>query len=242
MTDWLKKNWGKVLVFSLFGFVILFLLYGGIDGLIAKHQYKKSIKEKDIKIDELWGKIGDSKVREEAWKKSSTKNWDLAMEKEEKLRRKDQEMRVKIAEKRALKKKIREMPVTQVIVRTIEIINCPDVVQQEQGVVFTLDCAKDNLVVLENVFYFKKEALDWADQFFTSQAEVTNLKDALKDFDKAYKERGKQLADAYGISGEWEGKFNLSEKRGKRSWWKGVKTGGTVGGILGFLAGFFLGK
>ncbi len=238
MTKFIKRHWILIVV----GLVIVFLAYGGIEGLIEKHKYKTKIKEKDIEIGELWGKIGDSKKREAKWEKSSEENWALAMEKEVKLRRKDQEMRVKIAEKRALKKKIREMPLTQVIVRTIEIINCPDVVQQEQGIVFTLDCAKDNLVVLENVFYFKKEALDWAGQFFTSQAEVANLKDALKDYAGAYKERGKQLADAYGISGEWEGKFNLSEARGKRSWRKGFKLGGIIGGILGFLGGFVLAK
>jgi len=238
MTNWIKKNWFVCLI----GIALAVFIYLKIDSAIATHAYKKSIKEKDIKISELWGKIGNSKKREDKWKASSEKNWDLAMEKEVKIRKKDAEMRVKLAEKRALKKKIREMPVTQVIVRTIEIINCPDVVQQTQGIVFTLDCAKDNLVVLENVFYFKKEALDWADQFFTSQAEVVNLKDAIKDFNKAYKERGKQLADAYEISGEWEGKFNLSEKRGKAKWWKGLKTGGLIGGIVGLLAGFFLGK
>ncbi len=238
MTKFLKQNWGKIIV----GLVIAFLLYGGIEGIVSKIQYKKSIKEKDVEIADLWGKIGDSKKREEKWELSSEANWTLAMDKEAKLRRKDREMRVKIAEKRALKKQIREMPATQVIVRTIEIINCPDVVQQTQGIVFTLDCAKDNLAVLENVFYFKKEALDWADQFFTSQAEVDNLKDALKDFDKAYKERGVQLTDAYKISGEWEGKFNLSEAHGKRSWRKGFKLGGIIGGILGFLGGFVLAK
>jgi len=241
MMNFIKKHWLKVLI----GFGILFflfLIYGGISGLIARHNYNKKIKEKDATISSLWGKIGDSKKREATAIASSEKNWNLAMDKEVIIRRKDAEMRVKLAEKRELKKQIREMPVTQVIVRTIEIINCSDVVQQEQGVVFTLDCAKDNLVVLENVFYFKKEALDWADQFFTSQNEVTNLKDALKEFDKAYKERGVQLTDAYAISVEWEGKFNLSEARGKRSWRKGFKLGGIIGGILGFLGGFVLAK
>jgi|GEM_PF-2453564 len=241
MLNFIKKHFSTILV-GIGILVFLFFAYGGISGLIAKHNYNKSIKEKDIKIGELWGKIGDSEKREAIANASSEKNYALAIDKEVIIRRKDQEMRVKLAEKRELKKKIREMPATQVIVRTIEIINCPDVVQQTQGIVFTLDCAKDNLVVLENVFYFKKEALDWADQFFTSQAEVVNLKDAIKDFGEAYKERGKQLADAYEISGEWEGKFNLSEKRGKAKWWKGLKTGGIVGGILGLLAGFVLGK
>ena len=238
MTDWLKRNWLLLIV----GLVILFLAYGGIEGLIAKHNYKKSIKEKDIKIAELWGKIGDSKDREDKWKASAGKNWDLAQEKEKEIRKKDAEMRVKLAEKRALKKKIREMPATQVIVRTIEIINCPDVVQQEQGIVFTLDCSKANLTVLEASFSLKKDVVDWTEKFNISQAEVADLKNVIIDKDGAYAEKGVQLADAYGISDEWEGKFNLSEKRGKRSWWKGAKTGGIVGSILGFFGGFLLAK
>jgi hypothetical protein len=249
MIAWLKRHWillviGFVVLWILLviGFVVLFFVVGGIEGLIAKHSYKKSIKEKDIKIGELWGKIGDSKKKEDKWKASSEKNWDLAMEKEAKIRKKDAEMRVKLAEKRALKKKIKEMPAPQVVIRTIEIIQCDDVVQQDQGIIFSLDCAKNNLAVLEDVFYFKKEALDWAGQFFTSQAEVSDLKNVIIGKDGAYAERGVQLTDAYGIIDEWEGKFNLSEKRGKRSWKKGFKLGGTIGGILGFLAGFVLGK
>lgn len=238
MITWLKFNWLK----TVGGIIILVILCGGVNGLISKIAYKKQIKTLDTEISELQQGIKDSKGREEAWEKSSSENYALAMEKEVKLRRKDQEMRVKIAEKRELKKKIKEMPVTQVIVRTIEIINCSDVVQQEQGIVFTLDCAKKNLAILENVFYFKKEALDWADQFFTSQAEVADLKNVIITKDGAYAERGTQLTDAYGIIDNWEGKFDLSEKRGKQSWKKGFKLGSTIGGIAGFLLGFVLGR
>lgn len=238
MTNFLKKNW----LFILGGIVILFLAYGGIDGLIAKHQYKKSIKEKDESISELWGKIGDSKKREDKWMVSSEKNWTLAMEKEAKLRRKDAEMRVKIAEKRALKKKIREMPVTQVVIRTIEIINCPDVAQQEQGIVFTLDCSKKNLTVLEASFSLAIEVADWREQFNTSQVEVLDLKNTIISKDGVIKEVREQLVGEDEIIEEWTGKFTLSEKRGKAKWWKGLKTGGIIGGILGFLGGFVLGK
>ncbi len=241
MANWLRKHWVKI--FIGFGILVfLFFLYGGISGLIARHDFNKKIKAKDATISELWGKIGDSKKREATAIASSEKNWDLAQEKEKEIRKKDAEMRVKLAEKRELKKQIREMPATQVVIRTIEIINCPDVVHQEQGIVFTLDCAKNNLVCLENVFYFKKEALDWADQFFTSEGVVVDLKNVIKDKNKAYAERGVQLADAYGISDEWEGKFNLSENRGRAKWWKGLKTGGIIGGIAGLILGFFLGK
>jgi len=231
----LKKYWLKTLIS-----IIVVILTSVLSSWVTKSIYNKQIKALDANIGELWQKIDRSVKREEKWRASSEKNWDLAMEKEARLRRKDKEMRVKIAEKRALKKKIREMPVTQVIVRTIEIINCPDIVQQTQGIVFTLDCAKNNLVALENIFYFKKEALDWADQFFTSQAEVADLKNVIISVNEAYVERGVQLVSAYEISNNWEGKFNLSEKRGKSNWWRGLKTGGIIGGIVGGVIIFVL--
>lgn len=238
MIKFIKRYWILIVI----GLIIIFLAYGGIEGLVAKFQYKKQIKEKDTKISELWGKIGESKKREAKWENQATENYTLAMEKEAKIRKKDAEMRVKLAEKRELKKIIREMPVTQVVIRTIEIINCPNVVQQEQGVVFTLDCARQNLIVLENIFYFKKEALDWADQFFTSQGEVSDLKNVIISVNKAYDERGEQLVSAYGIIDSWEDKFNLSEKRGKSNWWRGLKTGGIIGGIVGGIIVFALRK
>jgi len=241
MKTWLKKHFSTILI----GFgilVFLFLAYGGIEAVIAKYQFKKSIKEKDASISELWGKIGESKKREAKWKVSSEKNWDLAMEKESFLRRKDKEMRVKIAEKRALKKRIREMPATQVIVRTIKIINCPDVVQQTQGIVFSLNCSKNNLTVLEASFSLKKEVIDWTEKFNTSQAEVLDLKNVIISKDGEIKEVKGQLVGEDKIITEWTGKFNLSENRRKRSYFKGLKTGGLIGGILGLLVGFVLGK
>ena len=236
--NWIKRHW-ILLVVCL---AIVFLAYGGIDGLIAKHQYKKSIKDKDTKISELWGKIGASKKREAKWEKSSGENWDLAMEKEAKLRRKDKEMMVKIHEKRALQKKIREMPLTQVIVRTIEIINCPDVVQQEQGIVFTLECSKKNLTILEASFSLVRDVADWTEKFNISQGVVSDLKNVIIDKDGVIKEVRGQLVGEDKIITEWTGKFNLSEKRGKAKWWKGLKTGGIIGGILGLLGGFVLAK
>jgi len=164
------------------------------------------------------------------------------LEKEAKIRKKDAEMRVKLAEKRELKKIIREMPITQVVVRTIEIINCPDVVQQQQGIVFTLECSKKNLTVLEASFSLKKKVVDWTEKFNTSQAEVSDLKNVITGKDGVIKEVRGQLVGEYEIIKEWTDKFNLSEKRGKAKWWKGLKTGGIIGGILGFLGGFVLAK
>jgi len=209
---------------------------------VTKSIYKKQIKALDANINEAWEKIGDSKVREEKWKASSEENWDLAMEKEAKLRKKDKEMRVKIAEKRALKKKIKEMPASIVVVQTVAILNCDDIKEQKQGIVFSLSCAKTNLETLVDSFSLKHQVEDWTEKFNISQGEVADLKNVIIGKDEAYAERGEQLGETYGIINDWEGKFNLSEKRGKSNWWRGVKTGVAVGGVIAFFAGFFLGK
>jgi len=237
ITNLLKKYWLKTLIS-----IIVVILTSVLSSWVTKSIYNKQIKVLDANISEAWEKIGDSKIREEKWKVSSEKNWDLAMKKEAKLRKKDQEMRVKIAEKRALKKQIKEMPASIVVVQTIAILNCEEIKEQQQGIVFSLSCAKTNLESLKTSFYFKHEALDWADQFFTSQGVVADLKNVIIDKDGVIKEVRSQVVGEATIIEDWTKKFNLSENRGKSKWWKGVKTGAAVGGVIAFLAGFFLGR
>ena len=233
----LKKYWLKTLVS-----IIVVILTSMLSSWVTKNIYQKQIKALDANISEAWKKIGDSKIREEKWKTSSEKNWDLAMEKEAKLRKKDKEMRVKIAEKRALKKKIKEMPASIVVVQTIAILECNEIKEQEQGIVFSLSCAKMNLATLVDSFSLKYEVDDWTEKFNISQGEVADLKNVIKGKDEAYAERGVQLVNAYEINDNWQGKFNLSENRGKSNWWRGVKIGAAVGGVIAFFAGLFLAK
>ena len=237
MINLLKKYWLKTLIS-----LVVVLLTSYLSSLVTKNIYQKQIKALDANIDEAWEKIGDSKIREEKWKASSKVNWDLAMEKEAKLRKKDKEMRVKIAEKRALKKKIQEMPASEIVIQTVAILNCDEIKEQKQGIVFSLDCAKRGLGMIVDSFSLKYEVDDWTEKFNTSQGEVADLKNVIIDVNKAYDERGEQLGDAYGIIDDWEGKFNLSENRGKSNWWRGVKIGAARGGVIAFFAGFFLAK
>ena len=234
----LKKHWLKIII----GIVIPLLLYGGIDGLISKYAHKKQIKELDKSITTLEQRVKDSEKREDAWREKSGEYWDLAMEKEAKLRKKDQAMRVKIAEKRELKKKIKEMPASIVVVQTIAILNCDEIKEQQQGVVFSLSCAKMNLETLVDSFSLKYQVADWTEKFNLSQGEVSDLKNVIIANKGIITERGDQLGDAYEIIDNWVGKFNLSVGREKSNWWKGVKIGAGVGGVIAFFAGFFLGK
>ena len=237
MISLLKKYWLKTLIS-----IVAVLLTSYLSSLVTKNIYKKQIKALDANISEAWEKIGDSKIREEKWMKSSEKNWDLAMEKEAKLRKKDKEMRVKIAEKRALKKQIKEMPASIVVVQTVAILECDEITEQQQGIVFSLICAKKNLTTLVDSFSLKADVEDWRNQYLTSQGEVSDLKNVIIDKDGVIKEVRSQVVGEAEIIKDWTNKFNLSENRGKSKWWRGVKTGAVVGGVIAFFAGFFLAK
>ena len=228
ITTLLKKHWLKIII----GIVIPILLCGGISGLISNYAHKKQIKELDKSIATLEQRIKDSEKREDSWKEKSGEYWDLAMDKEAKLRKKDKEMRVKIAEKRALKKQIQEMPASIVVVQTVAILECNEITEQQQGIVFSLSCAKTNLEILVDSFYLKHQVEDWTEKFNISQGEVSDLKNVIIGKNQAYAERGTQLADAYKISNDWESKFNLSVGREKSNWWRGVKAGTVVGAAL----------
>ena len=237
MINLFKKYWLKTLIS-----IIVVILTSTLSSWVTKSIYKKQIKALDANISEAWEKIGDSKIREEKWKVSSAKNWDLAMEKEVKLRKKDKEMRVKIAEKRALKKKIKEMPASIVVVQTIAILECNEIKEQEQGIVFSLSCAKKNLTTLVDSFSLKAAVENWTEKFNTSQGEVSDLKNVIIDKDGVIKEVRSQVVREAKIIEDWTKKFNLSENRGKSNWWRGVKIGAAVGGVVAFFAGFFLAK
>ena len=134
------------------------------------------------------------------------------------------------------------MPASIVVVQTIAILNCNEIAEQQQGIVFSLSCAKTNLGILVDSFSLKYQVADWTEKFNTSQGVVVDLKNVIIDKDGVIKEvRSQVIGEAKIIEG-WTKKFNLSEKRGKSNWWRGVKIGAAVGGVIAFFAGFFLAK
>lgn len=237
MINWLKRNWLKIFI----GIIALIFIYSAMDSIVTRITYKKRIREKDASISELQQGIKESENKVTELARTAQEWYARAMEKEELMAKKDKEIAKEKREKKRLEEKIWEMPAPQVVVRTIEIIKCEEIHQQEQGIVFSLSCARENLTVLEDSFSMRKEADDWMGQYFTCKSEVSDLKNSLLAKDGVITEKSVQLGKKDGIIDDWKGKFTLSEKRGKRSWWKGAKTGGTIGIIAGTLLGLFLG-
>lgn len=237
MLMWAKKNWLRILI----GVLIIFFCYSLIDLVISNKEYKKRIKEKDENIAQLKRDIDESEKRVDFFIEDARKWYLAAAEKEEKMKEKDQEIKKINDERKKLKEKIKQMPASTVVVRTTEILDCREILEQQQGILFSLFCARKNLTYLEDFSLVKKEKNKLNDNYSLAKGEISDLKNVLLDKDGIIQEKDSQLASKGEIIENWRDKFSISEKRNKKSWWKGLRTGGVIGGIVGGILGFLLG-
>jgi chromosome segregation ATPase len=238
MLTWLKENWVKVLI----GILIAFFCYSLVDLLISNREYKKRIKERDESIAQLRRDIDESEKRIDFYVEDARKWYLAATEKEERIKEKEDEIRKIAEERKELQEKIKQMPASTIVVRTSEILDCKEILEQQQGVLFSLSCARKNLSYLEDFSLVKKEKAELEDSYGLAKGEISDLKNALLSKDGIIQEKDTQLVDEGKIIEDWKAKFDLSEKRNKKSWMKGLKTGGIIGGILGLLTGLLLGR
>jgi chromosome segregation ATPase len=237
MLAWIKKNWLKILI----GALAIFFCYSLIDLAVGNQEYKNRIKKKDEDIARLEQDIEESEKRVNFFIEDARK-WHLAaMEKEEKMKEKEEEIKEINEERKKLEEKIKEMPASKIVIRTIEILECEEIREQQQGILFSLSCARKNLAYLEDFTLVERKSLELEENYNLAKGEISDLKNVLLDKDGVILEKDSQLVKKDGIIKNWQDKFNLSEKKNRKSWWKGLKTGGTIGTILGVLLGLFLG-
>jgi Skp family chaperone for outer membrane proteins len=240
MTDWLKRNWLKVLI----GIVVFILIYSAVDSAIARAAYKKDIKASNKEIASLKRDMKESDTRADAAVvRARIAEEEARVERAEKEKHKARAARVE-EEKRELRSKIAALPPTQVVVHTVEILRVDpkEIMLQPQGVLFTLVAARRNLEFLEAFTLVKKQYGELQISLAKSEASEAKLMEAGREKDKAITEKDGQLANWVKAEIEWENKFNLSEQRNKRARAKGRKEGGIAGAIIGGVIGFFLGK
>ena len=238
VTNWLKKYWLKTLIS-----IITIILTSYLSSLATKIVYKKQIKASDDKITEIKQDMKDSDSRADAAiVRARTAEQEARVERQEKERHKANVARIE-KEKQGLKDRIAALPPTQIVVHTIEILSVEptEITLQPQGVVFTLAATRKNLEFLKTFTLVKKQYSELTLSFVKSEKEGIKLLEANTEMKMAIVEKDSQLVGWEKAEIEWYSKFNLSEKRRKGSWWKGAKTGGIVGGVIAFFAGFFLG-
>lgn len=240
MIKWIKKNALTIAICA----VMAFLLFGVIESCIGELNYKKQIrklnqfiseKEKDIKasedrVDDLWTKVRESE--------------DRVAERDKALRIKDEEIGVIREERDSWKGKVEEMTPSEVVVETRKVLNCANIFERLDGVLFSLECAKVNLRALNTgEFSLAMEDIKKLEEkIVLLDISMLDLRIEIVDLKTIIIEKDSIIADERGISDDWKDKFDLSEKRGKKARRKGRKEGSIVGGIIGGLIGFFLGR
>jgi len=240
MTNWIKRNWGKVIV----GFIIAFLLYGGIDGLVSEIGNRKQIRASDKKIASLKRDIKASDTKADAAiDRARVAEEQARIERAEKERHKARAARIE-EEKKELRDKIAALPPTQIVVHTIKILHVgpEEITLRSQGVLFTLVAARKNLEFLKTFTLVKKQYSEIQISLAKSEASEGELLKANAEKDIAIAEKDGQLKDWVGAEVEWNNKFNNSENRRKKAQAKGRKEGSVAGGIIVGIIWFFLGK
>jgi len=237
MIAWLKLN-----KFKIIGTVIIIIFSIVNSYFSGRYMYNKAIKASDRVIMTIKQEIKDSDSRADAAIKRS-----LKAEKEAKIARAEKEKhKANVAriekEKQKLKDKIAALPPTQVVVHTIEILQVgpKEITVQSQGILFSLFAGKKNLTFLEEFTLVKKQYSEIAMALDKSEKSGIKLLKANTEMKIAITEKDIQIAKWPKIEEEWSHKLNLSENRVKSNYWKGLKTGGIIGGIAGGIIIFIL--
>lgn len=249
MKNWLKKNWLRSLIF-----VSISWLVGTIALEYIKHNNSKQYKEKIAVLD-----TDIQQLRAENHVIGGI-NDDLRMARAEDKAAADQ----KIAEMKENQKKelarigkerdeervrVENLPAPEVVVETKIILIqrarenvVIELWERPGGILFSLDTAKTNLAILVDFSFVEKKRDQWKADYFKAMEAIKKKNEIIATDEEIFIGLDDINFNLEGIIEKKDEEFNLSEKRNVQMYWKGVKTGGLVLGIIGFIGGFVLGK
>jgi len=240
MIKWIKKNWPIVAIW----FVCIFLIYATMESCIDTLNYKSQIRKLNKSISEKEKSIEDSEVAIGKLREGISERDESIAKRDGLIREKDGEIAVIRKERDSWKGKVEEMTPSEIVVNTRKVLNCANIFERPDGVLFTLACARVNLDALRSgEFSFANEEVNKLNEKIADMTAKDLDKDAnIVDLEDIILEKDDQIADERGISTDWKDKFTLCEGEKKKARKKGRKEGTIIGGIIGGLIGFFLGK
>jgi len=240
MIKWLKKNALNIAVLT----VCAVLIFMSIESCVSELNYKKQIRKLNQSISEKEKNIKASENKvDDLWKKVRASD-DRIAERDEAIKKKDEEIASIRKERDSWKGKVEEMTPSEIVVETRKVLNCANIFERPDGVLFSLECAKVNLRAL-NTGEFSlamEDVKKLEEKIALMDASMLDLRVQITDFKGIIAEQKTQIADERGISADWKEKFTLSEGQRKKARMKGRKEGTIIGGIIGGLIGFFLGR
>jgi len=239
MIAWLKLN-----KFKIVGTVITIVLFIVNSYFSGRYMYNRAIKASDRVIMEIKQGIKDSDSRADvAIKRAEEAEKEAKVARVEKEKHKANVARIE-KEKQGLEKKIAVLPPTQVVVHLVKIlyVESEEITLQSQGILFSLAAGRKTLRYMEEFTLLRQQFDELAMAFVRSELSGIKLLEANIKKTEVLIEKDSQLLGWEKAEIEWFNKFSLSENRGKSNWWRGIKTGAAVGGVIAFFAGFFLAK
>jgi len=240
MIKWIKKNWPLVAIW----FVCIFLIYATSESCIDTLNYKKQIRQLNKSISEKQKNIEDSEVVIGKLRNGISERDESIAKRDGLIREKDGEIAVIRKEKDAWKGKVEEMTPSEVVINTRKVLNCANIFERPDGVLFTLACARVNLQALRTgEFSFANEEVKKLEEKVTDMTAKDLMKDTqILDLESVILLKDKQIIGLKGVIKDWKEEFDLSEGRNKKARKKGRKEGSIVGFIIGLVGGILLGK
>jgi hypothetical protein len=228
MTDpksWLRQNqkWLAIIACA-------FIVYITGDGIIDSIGYHAGIMKSKAEVKLYESRIRLSKKRVEKALADAVRWENAANIKDGQI----QAIKVDIEKEKILRKqaeaKIAIMTITEVVIQTRAILETSEIVEQTQGIVFSLSAGKKNLIYLEGGFSLAKNYKKLEEVFSLSERKSLDLEKAIVKFKEAIIEKDFIIGGEKIIGENWKQAFNLSEARNKKAFKKGLTWGAVATG------------
>lgn len=232
---WLKKNW----LFLIFLFMILIF---AIDHFKDKSDFRKNIRESDKRIQDL---DRDNREKDKIIldsKKIIEKAEKVVEEKEKEIAKRD--LKIKKLQKAEAKvpAKVEALPPPQVVINTAKIIGCDEIELRNGEVVFSLACAKKNLIFIDQADLIRQQRDAFSLSLLDCQEALTFQKIVTYNLFRISWAQFMQKINWKSMYNEKEDQFQLAVKEKKKAWRKGLMKGIIIGVIITIALSILRGK
>lgn len=222
---WLKKNW---LIVSLLIVVLIFF----IDDCSDDVGYRKFIRDGDKEIQKLMDDNRDQdKVIADSIEMADKAEAAVA-EREATIAARDVRIRELQKKEAEVPEKVEAMDPPSVVLRTIEILGLDEIELRNDKVVFTLACAKRNLIFLDRGELIRQQRDDLSTSLTESQEALSFQKVATFYYYRIAWAQSIQRANWKAAYNKKDEQFKRADKERKRARFKGYFKGFMVGVIV----------
>ena len=219
---WIKENW------MILAFVILIATLFG-DRACKNANYKAGIDALDEEISSL--AADNSKLEDVAFEavRGAQVAEKIVAEKEVIIAESQLEIKALRAKREGVVEIIMALPASTLVERTREILECAEVELTEHGVLFSVECSRLSLVMIEEFSLIKEELDETRFSLSESLGALQLQKMATWKVYKIAWAQGSQILNYQTMIKKQDIKFAMSEQRGKKSWFNGLFLGLAIG-------------